>query len=163
MAGDGEIAQTRAAIRTLRIDANVQVLGWVGPGEREQLLARAAVCVLPSYAEGLPMCVLEAMAAGVPVVASAVGGVPDVVTDGVEGLLVAPGDVAALAAALDRLLRADGLRRRMGTAGRRKAETTFSTRLVLPQIEDLYRQLGADALDDAASGPAWIGQRDLRR
>lgn len=163
MAGDGEIAQTRAAIRALRIDANVQLLGWVGPGEREQLLARAAVCVLPSYAEGLPMCVLEAMAAGVPVVASAVGGVPDVVTDGVEGLLVAPGDVAALAAALDQLLRAEGLRRRMGTAGRRKAETTFSTKLVLPQIEDLYRQLGAHALDDAAPGPAWIGQRDLRR
>ncbi|MFL6671703.1 MAG: glycosyltransferase family 4 protein [Massilia sp.] len=163
LAGDGEIAQTRAAIRALRIDANVQVLGWVGPGEREQLLARAAICVLPSYAEGLPMCVLEAMAAGVPVVASAVGGVPDVLADGIEGLLVQPGDVAALAAALDQLLSGDSLRRRMGMAARWKAESTFSTRLVLPQIEETYRQLGADAQHDAAAGPAWTGPRDLHR
>jgi glycosyltransferase involved in cell wall biosynthesis len=163
LAGNGELAQTREAIRALGLDNNVEVLGWVGVRAREQLLARAAVCVLPSYAEGLPMSVLEAMAAGLPVVASAVGGVPDIVTDGIEGRLVAPGDVAALVDALDAVLADDTLRRRMGTAGRNKAEAVFSTRLVLPQLEELYRQLGARALRGAAAGSGSVGHGGLPR
>jgi glycosyltransferase involved in cell wall biosynthesis len=163
LAGNGELAQTREAIRALGLDNNVEVLGWVGVRAREQLLARAAVCVLPSYAEGLPMSVLEAMAAGLPVVASAVGGVPDMVTDGIEGRLVAPGDVAALVDALDAVLADDTLRRRMGMAGRNKAEAVFSTRLVLPQLEELYRQLGARARRGAAAGSGPVGHGGLPR
>lgn len=163
LAGNGELAQTREAISALGLGDNVEVLGWVGAQAREQLLARAAVCVLPSYAEGLPMSVLEAMAAGLPVVASAVGGLPDIVTDGVEGRLIAPGDVTALVNALDDVLADEALRRRMGTAGRNKAETVFSARLVLPQVEELYRQLGAQVLHGAAAGSGSVGHGGLPR
>ena len=97
-----------------------EALGFVPHEELERLYDRAAVVVLPSYREGLPLCVLEAMAHGRPVVASAVGGIPELVEDGVTGFLVEPGDVAGLRAALERLLADPKLRRRMGRAARKR-------------------------------------------
>src|SRR5207302_1116688 len=93
-------------------------LGFVPHEELGDLYDRAAVVVCPSYREGLPLCVLEAMAHGRPVVASAVGGIPELVEDGVTGYLVEPGDVAGLRAAIERLLADPALRRRLGRAGR---------------------------------------------
>jgi glycosyltransferase involved in cell wall biosynthesis len=90
-------------------------------------LAAADVVALPSRREGLGVAALEAMAAGRPVVASRVGGLPEVVADGETGVLVAPGDVAGLAAALGRLARDAGLRTRLGTAGRARVAARFTT------------------------------------
>ncbi|TFW34376.1 glycosyltransferase family 4 protein [Massilia horti] len=146
LAGDGELMRAQELMRRLGIEDQVELLGWVGERARTQLLERASVCVLPSYAEGLPMSVLEAMAAGVPVVATRVGGIPEVITDGVEGLLVAPGDVPALAAALDRLLADEAARRRMGLAARFRAETSFSSALVIPLLETMYCRAAGPAL-----------------
>lgn len=97
-------------------------------GERRdvpQLLAGADVFVLSTRSEGAPLSILEAMAAGLPVVAAAVGGVPELVEHGDTGLLVPPADPAALAAALERLLGDAGLRRAMGAAGRARVRARF--------------------------------------
>src|SRR5206468_5249267 len=85
----------------------------------EQYLPYLDVLALSSFTEGLPVIVLEAMAARVPVVATAVGGVPEVLEDGVSGFLVPPGDATALAAKLGEALRDDERRRAMGEHGRR--------------------------------------------
>jgi len=114
-------------------------LGFVAHDELQRLYARAAVVVLPSHREGLPLTVLEAMAHGRPVVASAVGGIPELVEDGVTGILVPPGDVGALRAALERLLDDPVLRRRMGRAGRRRVNELCSREDVAEATLHVYR------------------------
>jgi glycosyltransferase involved in cell wall biosynthesis len=101
-------------------------LGFVPHAELRRLYERAAVVACPSYREGYGMVCAEAMAHGRPVVASAVGGLLDLVVDGETGLLVPPGNVVALRAALRRLLDDPELRRRMGEAGRARARERFS-------------------------------------
>ena len=115
-------------------------LGFVPHDELERLYARAAVVVLPSYREGLPLCVIEAMAHGRPVVASRVGGIPELVEDGVTGFLVEPGDVEGLRSALERLLADSELRRRMGRAGRERIVERCSLESVTAATLDAYRQ-----------------------
>ena len=96
-------------------------VGFVPPGELGAYYERAAVVAAPSLREGYGVAVREAMAWGRPVVASAVGGLTDAVEDGVTGLLVPPGDVQALRAAIVRLLGDADLRARLGAAGRERA------------------------------------------
>ncbi len=102
------------------------------------LLEAADVFVLPSWVEGLPLGVLDAMARGKPVVASAVGGTPELVADGKTGLLVPPRDVAALARALDELLRDPERAQRLGEAGRTRALDEFSADAAAARVLRLY-------------------------
>jgi glycosyltransferase involved in cell wall biosynthesis len=114
------------------------------PGERADVRAwlhAADVFVLPSLWEGLPNALLEAMALGLPVAASRVDGVPEAVTDGVEGLLVEPGAPQALAAALDSLLADAALRRRLGEAGRTRVAADFTVPAMLAGHRTAYRDV----------------------
>jgi glycosyltransferase involved in cell wall biosynthesis len=135
--GDGpQHADVAAAVHALGLEGAVRLAG-----ERHdvpQRLAEADVFVLSSRSEGAPLSVLEAMAAGLPVVASAVGGVPELVEDGVTGVLVAPGDPAALAAVLERLLADGDLRRRLGAAGRERVLARFDLEPMRRAHVDLY-------------------------
>jgi glycosyltransferase involved in cell wall biosynthesis len=138
--GDGPLrSELEAQKRALGIDAAVEFAGEV-PDARPQL-QDADVFVLASLSEGMPVSVLEAMAVGLPVVASAVGGLEEVVVDGKTGFLTPPGDAAALAARLGQLVDDRSLRSAMGKAGRARAEKYFS----LPAWRDahftLYRSL----------------------
>jgi glycosyltransferase involved in cell wall biosynthesis len=121
LAGDGEVDQVREFVRVNALDDTVDVVGWVGPAERDRLLAESAIFVLPSYSEGLPMAVLEAMANGVVPVTTAVGAIPEVVADGVNGVLVRPGDPGQLAAALQSLIADAELRNRLAAAAHARA------------------------------------------
>lgn len=148
LGGDGDVFAAKALAQRLGIEDSVEFLGWVGGTHKQKLLERAAVFVLPSYSEGLPMGLLEAMAYGMPVVSTPVGGIPEAVTDGVEGFLVEPGDVEALADRLARLLREDVLRREMGAAGARKVASTFAMERIIPQWVALYSELGVRRASD---------------
>jgi glycosyltransferase involved in cell wall biosynthesis len=142
LGGDGELELVRARALELGIADHVELLGWVRGEDKERLLAAAVLYVLPSYNEGLPVSVLEAMAAGLPIVSTPVGGIPEAVTDGVEGYLVEPGNVQALADRMDRLLGDQDLAMRMGESARRKVELVFSANAVVPQVEAMYLDLG---------------------
>ncbi|HET7197356.1 MAG TPA: glycosyltransferase [Burkholderiales bacterium] len=142
LGGDGELGEARARARELGIESRVHVLGWLREEAKARELAHAGVFVLPSYNEGLPMSLLEAMAAGLPIVSTRAGGIPEAVADGVEGFLVEPGDVAALAERLARLANDPALARRMGAAARRKAQAVYSAQAVLPRLERIYADAG---------------------
>jgi glycosyltransferase involved in cell wall biosynthesis len=103
-----------------------QAIGFVPNDELQGLYARAAVIACPSHREGFGVACAEAMAHGKPVVASAVGGLKDLVVDGETGVLVPPRDAAALREALERLLGDRGLRQRLGAAGRERIREHFS-------------------------------------
>jgi glycogen(starch) synthase len=100
---------------------------------------RAAVCVLPSVWENFPYALLEAMACGVPAIGTLTGGLPELIEDGVSGLIVPPADATALTGALCRLLQDSQLRQRMGRAARQRVEERFSVEAVVPRMLDLYR------------------------
>ena len=115
-------------------------LRWLGQlRDVRTVLAAADVVVMPSLAEGLGVAAIEAMAAGRAVVASAVGGLPELIDDGVQGLLVAPRDPTALAAALRRCLDDGELRARLGAAGQIRAEA-FSTAAMARGTEAVYQR-----------------------
>jgi glycosyltransferase involved in cell wall biosynthesis len=112
-------AQIEAEIDTFGLRSKIRVTGWIGSAEvRRELLASRAL-VLPSFAEGLPVVIMEAMALGRPVVSTYVAGIPELVRDGRTGWLVAAGDIDALAAALRECLAAPAERlAAMGAAAR---------------------------------------------
>ena len=129
----------RAEIARRGLDGVVLMLG-----HREDvpdLLRALDIAVCSSDYEGMPLSVLEYMDAGLPVVSTAVGGVPDVVRDGETGLLVPRRDDAALAAAVDELLRDPERARRMGEAGRERRRTEFDLDVMVRRIEALYEEL----------------------
>jgi glycosyltransferase involved in cell wall biosynthesis len=122
--GEGPLLPEIAAmIRQRGLAERIDLLG--NRGDVPGVLASADVFVLSSSSEGFPVSILEAMAAGLPVVATDVGGVAESAVDGETGLLVPPGDPGALAAALDRLLTDGALRLRLGAAGRERARRHF--------------------------------------
>ncbi len=137
--GDGpERPAIEQALATAGLTDRVELLGRIPDGRAQYLAAQFAV--LASHHEGLPNAVLEAMAAGLPTVATAVGGVPELITDGVDGLLVPPHDPHAMAAAIDTLVRDADLRVRLGHAARRKA-TDFGWQACTDRYLALYREL----------------------
>ena len=103
-------------------------------------LAEADIFVLASRSEGLPLSILEAMSVGLPVIASRVGGVPEIVVDGETGLLVPPGDPSSLATAIERLLADPALRNRLGDAGRARLEESFDLGRCRREHLELYRR-----------------------
>jgi glycosyltransferase involved in cell wall biosynthesis len=113
--------------------------GWLGDEEREAALREAEIFVLPSTSEGLPMALLEAMAWGRAIVATAVGGVPDVLSDGEDGLVVAPGRPEELAAALAGLAADAGLRARLGAAACERARR-LNAEEVTDRLDGIYRE-----------------------
>jgi glycosyltransferase involved in cell wall biosynthesis len=114
VADTGRVEESRAQVRSLGIGARVSIPGWFDYTAVNELLCRTDILVLPSFAEKLPMVILEAFALGIPVISTPVEAISEVIDDGRSGLLVPAGDVSALAHALKRLIEDSDLRRRLG-------------------------------------------------
>jgi glycogen(starch) synthase len=157
--GDGPLRRlVEATARGCGIADRVRMVGFVPHEEVRAYLRHADVLVLPSLYEELGSVLLEAMAAGLPVVASAVGGIPTVVRDGVTGLLVAPRDEAGFAAALDRVLADEALRGGLSQAGRRAARA-YDWRRLAGRVLDVYDA----ALVEGTCRPRRRGEGPLTR
>jgi glycosyltransferase involved in cell wall biosynthesis len=136
--GDGALrAPLEAQCRSLGLDEHVQFVGHVS--DVPSHLHRSSVFAFPSLMEAAPNAVFEAMAGGLPVVATAVGGIPELIEDERNGLLVPPGQASALAAALERVLRDEPLAHRLGAAARATIEMQFSFDRMVAAFERLYR------------------------
>jgi glycosyltransferase involved in cell wall biosynthesis len=121
---DGRLLEER--VRALNLSSRVNFFGYQSQEQVRELLKLADAFVMSSFAEGVPVVLMEAMAAGVPVVATRIAGTPELVHDGQNGLLVAPGDIDAMANAVDRLLKDADLRNRFAIAGRQDIEREFN-------------------------------------
>lgn len=119
---------------------SIEFKGAVGRGELPALIAQASVCVYPSHMEALPVAWLEGMAMGKAVAASRTGPGAEVIADGVSGLLCDPYDPASIAREIVRLLEDEELRRRLGSAARRRAEEVFSLDVLVARNEEFYRR-----------------------
>ncbi len=140
LVGDGpELPRAEALAEELGVRDRVHSLGQ--RGAIEQVLACADLFLLPSESESFGLAALEAMACGVPVIASNAGGLPEVVEDGVSGFLRPAGDIEGMSEAALRLLRDSALRRRVGRAARERARTRFDRSLWVDAYEGAYREL----------------------
>lgn len=139
--GNGPLeGELRRLAAELGLGDRVSFLGWCDPAT---VLGSADAIVLPSAQEGAPLALIEAMHAGYPVIATRVGSVPEVVADGVTGLLVDAGDDVALADALRRFAASPDLRARMGAAGRERAARMFSPGCMVANYDRLYAAAAA--------------------
>ncbi|MCW5312299.1 glycosyltransferase [Nostoc sp. KVJ3] len=118
MAGDGDIEQARNLVTTLNLEDYITLPGWIGSDKRDILLTQANIFVLPSYNEGLPLAMLEAMACELAVIVTPVGGIPEIVTHSENGLIVNPGDVQQLSDAIKSLIENETLRLSLGSKAR---------------------------------------------
>ncbi len=141
LGGSGELEAVHELACDLNIQSSVQTPGWVVGPDKEELMRRAWIFALPSHAEALPMSILECMAAGIPVVASRVGGVPLAVEHGRTGLLVEPREHSQLSQALIGLLTSPVRRHALGQAGRQRCMDHFSAEALVPRIEALWREI----------------------
>jgi len=141
LAGTGDVKKIRLLLRNSDIEGPVQLLGWVQPEKLIELYHQAHLFVLPSYYEGLPMVILEAMACGLPIVSTKVGGVPELIEEGVNGVLINPGDRKALLDALSCLL-ADPVRRdEMAKKNIQKIKEQYDIPIYVEKLKSLYREI----------------------
>jgi glycosyltransferase involved in cell wall biosynthesis len=151
IAGGGpEEERLRREIDALGLDDRVELLGQ--RTDARQLIGAFDVAVLPSKTEGSPLALLEYMAAGAPIVATAVGGIPELVQDGLHGLLVPPRDPAALAAAISRLLVDRELAARLGANAQARQRAEFDLDVVVGALERLYLELWERSRASSNSG-----------
>lgn len=140
LAGGGDVEAYQAKAKALNIHGFVRFEGWSDQQKVARLMAHADVLVLPSYDEGLPLVILEALANGVAVVCSPVGEIPSVLTDGVNACFVQPGDVACLAAGLQRVLQQPALMDALGRNGRALYEQNFSVTRFFASVARVHQR-----------------------
>lgn len=150
--GKGEVDRFLHEAEALGVREDLDFLGWVSGEAKERALREADVFVLPSYREGMPVSVLEAMAYGVPVLTTPVGGVPEMMRADEHGLWVEPGDVPGLADRLARLAESPALRERLARAAHAHVIDRNGTPAILASLIALYGRLAATA--PSAASPA---------
>ena len=138
--GDGNPEEFQKLVMDNNLQEKVQIKGWISGDKKNEIFQASDVLILPSYSEGLPMSILEAMAVGLPIISTPVGGIPEAVEDGVNGFLIQPGDYKALAEKIDILANDKQLREQMGQNGYKIAKEKFDVDVVIKQLKEIYNK-----------------------
>jgi glycosyltransferase involved in cell wall biosynthesis len=144
IAGSGEIDLYRKEAERLGIADRVRFLGRVELSEVSRLMRTAQIFVLPSYQEGLPMAIIEAMANALPVITTPIGAIPEMISDGDTGLLAPPGDLEALSNAFFRLLQSSELRATIGGAARQRYMRDFNVSAMCDGLEAVFNSVSIE-------------------
>lgn len=139
--GDGERQQAERLCQEKGIADHVTFLGWVRGDEKEKFLKECSIYVLPTYHEGMPMSILEAMSYGMAVISTYVGGIPHIITDGENGLLCEAGDKAALQEKLLNLLEDENLRETLGRNAYSMMTQEFDVRENVKRVYGMYKEV----------------------
>ncbi len=141
LCGDGDVEQSRNLAFRRGVGTHVEFPGYVWAQDKLEILARSDVFVLPSHMEGVPIALLEAMFAGLPVVTTPVGGIPDFFQDGINGFFVPVGDSRVLADRISFLLAHEEQRRSFGEKNRELARSVFDVNVVALQLSAIYDEI----------------------
>ena len=139
-AGNKEVETLRAKIRECGVEKNASVLGWVQGDEKIKLLRSSRILLLPTYTEGIPNVLLEAMASGLPAITTAVGGIPSIFTEGINGYYIAPGNRGDLKAMILKLL-SDFLECERLSRSTQAASHKYDVETVGAKLEKIYRTI----------------------
>jgi glycosyltransferase involved in cell wall biosynthesis len=147
LVGDGPLrAALEGMSKTLHLNGQINITGWMSGAQVRHQLEQSRAMVLPSFAEGLPVVIMESLALGRPVISTHVAGIPELVQDGVNGWLVAPGDVDALADAMRKVLVADSKTLAgMGAAGARRVAQRHNITTEASKLKALFEGSSGDA------------------
>jgi len=160
--GDGELAdECRRFVQVNGLDGMVELRGFIAEDEKRCLLAHCDVYCLPSHSEGMPLSVLEAMASGLPIVSTWVGGIPNAVEEGRHGWLVAPGDVHGLGRCLVHLARNPAVRIAMGGEARKHVQERHDLPLVVDRLAALFVAIVGGPGTGTGEGPLADPRRNL--
>jgi glycosyltransferase involved in cell wall biosynthesis len=140
-AGNGEIAKAQSLAIDHRISEQVEFLGWVNGVEKDAVFQEANIFCLPSYAEGFPMAVLDAWSYGLPVITTPVGGLPDILEDGVNSLVFVPGDIQELSKCLKLLIENPELKTKISKKSLELSEEYFSVSKITQRLDSIYTKL----------------------
>ncbi len=141
-AGPGNQEEAHSHALRLHLDQHLVLPGWIEEATKHYWLSEATMLVLPSYFEGLPVSLLEAMAYRLPVIATTVGGIPDVIFSGKNGILIRPGDISALTEEILHLMGSPQRCEQLGNAAFKTAYAHYSPSYVLSLLSDTYRTCG---------------------
>lgn len=138
LAGSGEDEKIQEVLKKKKLEKYFVFPGWVKKEEKEELLKTSNLFLLPSYTEAMPMSILEAMGYGLPIIASNVGGIPQLVEDGENGFMVKPGNIDGFSAAILKIIQNDNLSYEMGKNSLEKADEKYSLEAHIQKIKILY-------------------------
>lgn len=144
LGGDGEIKKSKAIIEEKGLTKNIHFLGWVKDNEKIGYLKKCSLFVLPSYHEGMPMSVLESMSYGLATISTNVGGIPQVIENGINGIRIEAGDVAGLAKTIICLMQNEEKKRRLGVAAVKHIAEKFDITLNVNKLSGIYAELICD-------------------
>lgn len=141
LAGDGEIERCKEIISQKELHDFIDVVGWIGKEEKVKYLKESDILVLPSYFESFGLSLIEAMSYKIPVIASWGGEMSEVVRDGIDGMLITPGNVEELADKIEILIKDDDIRKKFSEKGYKRVIEKFSSEIATEKLKNIYLDL----------------------